>query len=156
MNLHEYAKNQVFSSFCSKDMVNLKILQSDWSKALWPKSQEPDFSQVWDLCKNAANNIKFLYRPNFKKKLITKFSIKFKKLCFEPILSPFSQFWGAKKFFLENPAFSRTTSYEFLVPCQRVQKVNDIIQRRRPERRKDGRTERPYFIGPFRLPSGIQ
>ena len=67
MNLHQYAKNQAFSSFCSRDIVSLKILQSDWLRAFWPISQEPDFSQVWDLCKNTANIIKFLYRPNSEK-----------------------------------------------------------------------------------------
>ena len=67
MNLHQYAKNQAFSSFCSRDIVNLKVLQSDWLRAFWPISQEPDFSQVWDLCKNTANIIKLLYRQNSEK-----------------------------------------------------------------------------------------
>ena len=67
MNLHQYAKNQAFSSFCSRDIVNLKILQSDWSRAFWPISQELDFSQVWDLCKNTAVNTIFLYRANSEK-----------------------------------------------------------------------------------------
>ena len=67
MNLQQYAKNQAFSSFYSRDIVDLKILQSDWSIAFWPISQEPDFSQVWDLCKNTANITKFLYRPNSEK-----------------------------------------------------------------------------------------
>ena len=67
MNLHPYAKTQTFSSFCSRDIVNLRILQSDWSRAFWPISQEPQFSQVWDLYKNTANIIKFLYRPNSEK-----------------------------------------------------------------------------------------
>ena len=48
INLYQHAKNQAFSSLCSGDIVNLKILQSDWSRAFWPISQEPDFSQVWD------------------------------------------------------------------------------------------------------------
>ena len=65
--LHQYVKNQAFSSFCSRDIVNLKILQSDWLRAFWPISQEPDFSQVWDLCKNTANITQFLYRPNLEK-----------------------------------------------------------------------------------------
>ena len=64
MNLHQYAKNQALSLFCSRDLVNLKILQSDWSTAFWPLSQEPDFSQVWDLCRNTVNNINFHYRSN--------------------------------------------------------------------------------------------
>ena len=67
MDLHQYAKNQAFSSFCSSDIVNLKILQSEWLRAIWPISWEPEFPQVWDLCKNTANIIKFFYRPNSEK-----------------------------------------------------------------------------------------
>ena len=47
----------------------------------------------------------------------------------------------AKKIFLENPALSHTTSYGFLAPCQNLEKVNDTIQRKRPDRRKDRRTD---------------
>ena len=94
MNLHQYAKNHTFSSFCSRDTFNLKILQSDWSRVFSPICHELDFSQVWDLCKNTANIIKFLYRP-VQKKLMTKFSNKFKKHCFWPIFPIFV----AKKFF---------------------------------------------------------
>ena len=61
----------------------------------------------------------------------------------------------AKKVFPENPALSHTTSYRFLASCQNLEKPNDTIPRKRPGRRKggrtDGRTGRPYFIGPFRL-----
>ena len=48
INLYQHAKNQSFLSLRSGDIVNLKILQSDWPKAFWPISQEPDFFQVWD------------------------------------------------------------------------------------------------------------
>ena len=67
MNLYQHAKNQAFSSFSSTETVNLKILQSDRPRAFWPISQEPDFSQIWDLCKNTVVNINFLYRPNSEK-----------------------------------------------------------------------------------------
>ena len=60
-------------------------------------------------------------------------------------------FW-VKIFFLENPALSRTTSYGFLASCQNLEKTNNKIPRKRPDRRKD----RPHFIGPFRLPPGAQ
>ena len=54
---------------------------------------------------------------------------------------------------------SRTTSDGFLAPCQNLAKTNDTIPKR-PDRRKDGRkeerTDRPYFVGPFRLPTGVQ
>ena len=87
---------------------------------------------------------------------MTQFSNKFKKPCFWPIFPIF----GAKKMFLENPAPSRTTSYGFLASCQNLEKVNDTIQRKCPDRwtegGKDRRTDRPYFIGPFRLPPGVQ
>ena len=67
MNLYQHAKNQAFSSFFSRDILDLKILQSDFPKAFWSISQEPDFSQVWDLCKNTVNNINFHYKPNSEK-----------------------------------------------------------------------------------------
>ena len=67
MNLHQFAKNQAFSIFCSRDIVNLKILQSDWLRAFWTISHDPDFSQVQDLCKNTANIITFLHRQNSEK-----------------------------------------------------------------------------------------
>ena len=49
--------------------------------------------------------------------------------------------FGARKIFLENLALSRTTSYGFLAPCQNFEKVEDTIQRKRPERRTEGRTD---------------
>ena len=68
--------------------------------------------------------------------------------------------FGAKIVFLENLAPSRTTSYGFLEPCQDLEKTNNTIPRKRPDRRKDGwkdgRTDRPYSIEPFRLPPGFQ
>ena len=35
MNLCEPEKNQAFSSFCFRNILDLKILQSDWSRAFW-------------------------------------------------------------------------------------------------------------------------
>ena len=75
---------------------------------------------------------------------MTKFFNILKKPCFWP------------KLFLENPARSHTALYEFLASCQNLEKTNDTIPRKRPDRRKDGRTDRPYFIGPFRLTPGVQ
>ena len=64
MNLYRHAKNQVFSSLCSRDIDDLKFLYCDWLSAFWPISPKPDFSQIWYLCKNTVNNINFRYRPN--------------------------------------------------------------------------------------------
>ena len=91
---------------------------------------------------------------------MTQFSNKFKKPSFWPIFPIF----GAKKIFPENLALSLTISYGFLAPCPNLEKVNDRIQRKRPDRQtegwaegqKDGRTDRPYFIGSFWLWLGVQ
>ena len=48
--------------------------------------------------------------------------------------------FGAKKNFLENLALPHTTSYGFLAPCQNLEKTNDAIPRKHPDRRKDGQT----------------
>ena len=83
---------------------------------------------------------------------MTKFFNIFKEPCFWPI---FPMLW-AKNFFLENPTLSRTNSYGFLAPCQNLEKTKDTISRKRLDRRKDGRTDRPYFIGPFWVPPEVQ
>ena len=65
VNLYQHAKNEAISSICSREIVDLKVLQSDWLRAFWPKSQEEDFSQ-YRICagRNTANNINFHYRTN--------------------------------------------------------------------------------------------
>ena len=42
-NLYQHARNHTFSSHCSTDIVDSKIIQSNWSRAFWPISQEPHF-----------------------------------------------------------------------------------------------------------------
>ena len=46
--------------------------------------------------------------------------------------------FGAKKIFMENLALSSTNSLGFLAPCQDLEKVDDTIQKKRLDRRKDG------------------
>ena len=54
-----------------------------------------------------------------------------------------SQFWsifpifGAKNFFSENPAVSRTTLYDFLAPCQNLEETIDSIETISQEGQKD-------------------
>ena len=67
VNLYQYAKNQAISLICSRDMVDENILQSDWLRKFCPISQELEFSQIWNLFRNTANNIKFHYRTNLVK-----------------------------------------------------------------------------------------
>ena len=68
------------------------------------------------------------------------FPINSKNPVFGSFLAHFPHFW-AKKIFMENPALSHITSYGFLAPCQNLEKVNDTTQRKRLDRRKDGRRE---------------
>ena len=48
---------------CSGEIVDLKILQSDWLIAFCPTSLEKNISQ-YDLCRNTANDINFYSRTN--------------------------------------------------------------------------------------------
>ena len=63
MNFYQHTKNLAISSIYSRDIVDLKILQSSWPGAFWPISQEPHFSQIWTLYINIANDINFHCRP---------------------------------------------------------------------------------------------
>ena len=89
-----------------------------------------------------ANDINVHYRSNSVK--IIEFSDKLKSPVFGPFWVDFSNFGGKNKF----PGKSRTTLCGFLALCQSLEKFNDTIQRKRPDR-KDERTVRAYFIGPF-------
>ena len=113
-NLYQHAEIEVVSSICSEEIFDLKILQSDWLRGFWPTSQK-DFSQIWDLWRNAANNINFW---------------------------PISQSFGTKKNLLKYLGLSRTTSLGFLVTRQNLKKTsNDRIPRQRPDRQKDGQED---------------
>ena len=46
-----------------------------------------------------------------------------------------AHFWSIFPIFL-----SRTTSYGFLASCQNLEKTNETIPRKHPDRRKDGQT----------------
>ena len=111
------------------------------------------------MCRNIANNIHFHYRTN-SVKIKDKIFQYIQKTLFLALFWPIFPIFGAKNFFLENPALSRTTSYGFLASCQNLEKTNNTIPRKRLDRwkdgRKDGRMDRPYFTGPFQLTPGVQ
>ena len=46
VNLYQHATNYTVSSICSREMVDLKIPESDWLRPFWGISQEQDFSQI--------------------------------------------------------------------------------------------------------------
>ena len=76
LNLFQHAKIRLLHDFVW-DIYFWKILHSDWSRALWSLSQEPDFFQIWDLCRNIANNRNFHYIPN-SGKIVAQIFNKFK------------------------------------------------------------------------------
>ena len=45
---------------CSGEMLDFKILQSEWLRTFWPISEE----QLEDLYRNTVNKINFNYRTN--------------------------------------------------------------------------------------------
>ena len=112
-------------------------MQSDWLRTFWPIFQE---HLCPDLCRNTANNINFHYRTN---------SVKindqmFQKTLFLARFCPILPILGAKNFFAENSAVSRTIWYRFLSAYWNLEKTNDTIPRkglnRQNYRWKDGQT----------------
>ena len=101
VNLYQYAKNEVVSSF-----INL-LWRNAWFKnsAIWMAESILVHISGTTFFPN-GNNMKFHYRTN-KGKLKTKFFFKLKKPYFWPILGSFPQFLGAKNVFPKNLA--RTT-----------------------------------------------
>ena len=86
------------------------------------------------LYRNTARNIIFHYRAN-SVKTNYQFFQKIQKTLF------WVHFWSIF------PIFGAKTSYGFLAPCQNLEKTNDIMPRKCPDRDTNGRTGRSYFIG---------
>ena len=118
------------------------ILQSDWLKTFWAVSQEQKLSQIWDLCRKTGNKINFHQRTP---------SVKINDQIFQYIQK--TLFLALFRFNFSGTALSRRTSYGFLAPCKNLEKSNLHFQE---SARKDGRTDRPYFIGTFWLLLGDQ
>ena len=45
VNMYQHAEDETVSSICSGEIVDFKIVQSDWLRAFWPLSQEQNFSR---------------------------------------------------------------------------------------------------------------
>ena len=90
-------------------------------------NQEQDFSQIWDLHKNTANNINFCYRPNSKKKIMTKFPNHFFKK---------NYFYGKYTFFRKSQ-LCHTQHYRAPNTMLSSKKKKEQMPRKFP----DGRTE---------------
>ena len=93
-------KNEAVSSIYSWEIVDWKIQQSVWLRPFWPISQEKHFSQIYDLCRNTANNINFHYRTS-QVKINDWMFLWIQKTLF---LVNFSNFWREKSVFQKNLA----------------------------------------------------
>ena len=136
-------KKSDFLSFSYRDIVDLKILQSDWSEAFWLISQAPEFFQIWDLSKHTVININFHYRPNGEKIKELRKKLNFPINLKNPRLGLFSHFWG-KTLFSRNLPLSCTTPQGPLTPCWVPEKTKEPI----PRKLQNRRTDRPYWNEP--------
>ena len=143
----------------SGDMVVSKIL-FDLLRTFWPKSRELKFSQIWDLCRNTANNINFHYRTTSVKCNDQTFQQIQKALFLADFWSTFPIFWAyffccCWKFGSVMHSFISISS-----TMPKFRKTNDTIPRkhldRQTDERIDRRADRPYFIGPLQLPMAVQ
>ena len=85
MNLYQNARSQAFSSFCSRDAVNLKILQSDWPRAFWHLSREKIFPKN-GISARIQQIIQNVFVDQIQKKVMAKFSNILKNPIFGPFL----------------------------------------------------------------------
>ena len=122
-----------------RDLVDLKIMQSGWPRAFWPISQEPNFSRIWDYCKNITNNItNFYYKPN-SETTHEKKKKKFKMSYFWPIFHIF----GASYFHIIWRCYTQL-HMGFLTPCQNFEKFNEPISRKLSDGRTDPNSKDPF------------
>ena len=104
------------------EIFDLKILQSDWSKAFWTIYQEPEFPQIWDLFIDTVINTNFHYRPNWEK-IKNQIFLYIKRTLG---VAYFPNFSG--KTFPKNLALSSTTTHGPLTPCWVPEKIRSQFQ----------------------------
>ena len=102
VNLYQHAKNEAASSICSGEMVDLKILQSEWLRVFWPTSQDVDHSQR--NCAGTQQIIKIFIKEPIQGKLIAKLSLNSKNLILT-YFWPISPIFRSKKKFPNNSGF---------------------------------------------------
>ena len=137
-------------------MVDLEMLESDWLRPFQPLSQEQDFSQIYDLCRNRGNKTNFHHWTNSVKiieqiqwKLLNKFSLNSKN----PVIGLFPQFWGQKKFF-QKIRLCHAQHKGFYHHAKIWRNLMIQFQENIWADSRNWRIDRPYFIGPFWLPPG--
>ena len=101
MNFYQCAEINTISSFCSRDIPDLKTLQPDQLRVFQPIQGtrvllEMGFVQKYNTCS---------VQTKFRKKVMTKSLTNFKKLCFWPNLD---HFWDTFFFFFSRNVRSVT------------------------------------------------
>ena len=110
MDVYLHAKNQSEISTTSGDTSNQRILQSDWPRALWAITREPEFSQTCGFREKSDNNSTLHFRP-FPAKTNDSILRKSQK---SPFLGHFGHFWGnlaQTRIFPKNRALSLFSLY---------------------------------------------
>ena len=122
--------------------------------------QEPFLAITWELDFSQACSFRRMLM-NHKTFHFTNISDKTHDVIF--LKSPKNMFLGhfyPTAIFSKKIRLCHTIIYGPLTPCYVSEKTNEPIPRKLTDRRKDGRTEgrtnRLYFIGPFRKRPGVQ
>ena len=102
VTLYRHAKNETVLLICFGEMVDLKILQSEWLRAFWPTSQDVDHSQR--ICAGTQQIIKIFIKEPIQGKLIAKLSLNSKNLILT-YFWPISPIFRSKKKFPNNSGF---------------------------------------------------
>ena len=106
-------KNEAISCIHSGEIVDLKILQSNWMGAFWPISQEQDFS-------TQQQNIYFHYRKNSVKINDQVFSNS-KNPIVGLFLTPFPQSLEQNKIYFKKPWLCHAQLHNGLYHLDKIQ-----------------------------------
>ena len=122
-------------------MIHKKILQSDWPRAFWAISQEPEFSQVWNLFKDRRITViqAFIIDHTDKKQRTKKKNWTFVYIQRTLDLAYFPHF-GGKVLFWKNLAVIRNTTWTPNTMLSSRKKTKEPI----PWKLLNRRTGRPY------------
>ena len=126
INLYQHVKKQTFSSFCSRNVIDL---QFDWLRAFWLISQEQDFPEKYGICARIQQLIQTFFIDQTQKKIMASFSNRFKK-----------PYFGSKKTFFQkfgSVTHSPTWASNTMLSFKKI--TNEPIPRKLPDGRKDGR-----------------
>ena len=100
-----------------------KIPQSNWPRAFWTISLEPEFSQIWNLFKHIAITV-------IQTLIIEKINELRKKNNFRTLVLAYFPHLGGKTLFSQNLALPCTTLHGPETPCWVIEKTKEPIPRK--------------------------